>query len=59
MNPDNDVIEVHLAKDGWRWRRLDRNNEKIVAESGEAYVNYSRAHEAARALNPGLKILTD
>lgn len=31
---------VRKATDGWRWRLRAANN-KIIAESGEAYVNKS------------------
>ena len=30
--------QKYMATDGWRWRLL-ANNNRIVADSGEAYVN--------------------
>lgn len=30
------TVEVHKARDGWRWRMRTLNG-RIVAESGEAY----------------------
>ena len=38
---------VYRAKDGWRWHLLARNN-RIIAESGEAYT---RRHDVYRALD--------
>jgi uncharacterized protein YegP (UPF0339 family) len=39
--------EVYKAKDGWRWRLRARNN-RIVAESGEAYT---RERDCVKAFN--------
>lgn len=38
---------IYRARDGWRWRLVARNN-RIVADSGEAYT---RARDAQRALD--------
>ncbi len=38
---------IYKAKDGWRWR-LKASNNKIVAESGEAYT---RAYSARKAIH--------
>lgn len=37
----------YRAKDGWRWRLVSRNN-RIIAESGEAYT---RRRDVYRALD--------
>jgi uncharacterized protein YegP (UPF0339 family) len=42
-------ITVYDAKDGWRWRMTAPNN-RIVAESGEAYVRKSSALRAAESM---------
>jgi uncharacterized protein YegP (UPF0339 family) len=42
-------ITVYNAKDGWRWRMQAPNN-RIVAESGEAYTRRASAVRAAKAL---------
>lgn len=39
-------ITVYNAKDGWRWRMQAPNN-RIVAESGEAYTRRASAVRAA------------
>ncbi|MFB7798954.1 YegP family protein [Isoptericola sp. NPDC056134] len=40
-------IEIYKAADGWRWR-LKARNGRIVAESGEAYVERRSAIRAVR-----------
>jgi len=57
VKPDNDYVEVWHAGDGWRWHRRDGANHLIVAESGEAYREHTRALEAAAELNPGLAVV--
>lgn len=37
------------AKDGWRWRLLAANN-RIIAESGEAYTKSGDAWRAVRTV---------
>jgi uncharacterized protein YegP (UPF0339 family) len=39
-------IELHEARDGWRWRARHRNGN-IVADSGEAYTRECDALRAA------------
>lgn len=38
-------FQIYHARDGYRWRLWSANG-RIVAESGEAYVQYSGASEA-------------
>jgi len=38
-------FQIYQARDGYRWRLWSANG-RIVAESGEAYVQYSGAEEA-------------
>ena len=40
-------FQVYQAADGWRWRLLGANN-RLIAESGEAYT---RERDAYRAVN--------
>jgi uncharacterized protein YegP (UPF0339 family) len=49
-------ITVYEAKDGWRWRMKAPNN-RIVAESGEAYTRRASAVRAARAMSTGKAML--
>lgn len=42
-------FKVYEAKDGWRWRLLSGNN-KIIADSGEAYSTASNARKAVRRI---------
>jgi uncharacterized protein YegP (UPF0339 family) len=39
------TFHVYLANDGWRWR-LRASNNRIIAESGEAYTRRDRAQQA-------------
>lgn len=41
------AFHVYPAKDGFRWRLITANN-RIVAESGEAYTRERDAERAAR-----------
>ncbi len=47
------VFQIYKAKDGWRWRCC-AGNQKIIADSGEAYTRHS---DARRALNKFLNML--
>jgi uncharacterized protein YegP (UPF0339 family) len=47
---DTGVFTVYEAKDGWRWRLITANN-RIVAESGEAYTRMRDAQRAARRVS--------
>jgi uncharacterized protein YegP (UPF0339 family) len=47
-----DRIEVYEAADGWRWRRVAGNNEKL--SSGEQHRDRTDAERAARRANPDL-----
>lgn len=38
-------FQIYQARDGYRWRLWSANG-RIVAESGEAYVEYAGAVEA-------------
>lgn len=42
-------IRYYQAKDGWRWQ-LIAPNEKLIAESGEAYATESNAERAIASL---------
>lgn len=42
---DTKIIEVYLAKDGWRWTKIASSD--TVADSGQAYIDKSGAEEAA------------
>jgi uncharacterized protein YegP (UPF0339 family) len=42
-------LVIYHARDGWRWRLVAKNN-RIVAESGEAYEALSNAKRAAGRL---------
>jgi len=42
-------LTIYPARDGWRWRLVAGNN-RIVADSGEAYETASNAKRAARRL---------
>lgn len=48
-------VHVYMADDGWRWR-LKASNGRIIAESGEAYTNRSKAVDGwtrvCRAVEP-------
>lgn len=44
---EEDVIRVYRAKDGWRWTRRSAGNNKIVADSGEAYGSLDDARAGA------------
>lgn len=48
-------IEVYQAADGWRWRKVAANN-KIVADSGEAYTRRADAEEAAHREAADVKV---
>lgn len=53
-----DRLEVYADKDGhWRWRRLAANN-KIIAVSGEGYVNREHAVTMAQDINTSVDDLT-
>lgn len=41
-----DRVEVYLAHDGWRWRVVASNGEKL--EGGEAHTEQHHAEAAAR-----------
>lgn len=45
----NYTLKIYEAADGWRWRIMADNN-KIVADSGEAYVSRANAERAAKSL---------
>ena len=40
-------FQIYQARDGYRWRLWAVNN-RIVAESGEAYVTYQSASNAVK-----------
>lgn len=42
-----DTITVYKAKDGWRWHKQAEGNNKLIAESGEAYEDKGFAEVAA------------
>lgn len=48
------LVEVYEAKDGWRWRLLS-GNDKIIADSGEAYSTASNARRAIRKIIKEIK----
>lgn len=54
--------KVHFYKDAageWRWRRVAPNG-RIVADSGEGYVDLQNAREGAeRALNSDVRWVVD
>lgn len=51
----NDYVEVYEGEDGtFYWRRVDSQNGRIVAVSGEGYVNEGYAQVAAGAYCPGV-----
>lgn len=39
---------IYAAKDGFRWRLLAANN-RLIAESGEAYTRERNCHRAVKA----------
>jgi len=49
-------IQIYNARDGWRWRMLAPNN-RIVAESGEAYTRKASASRAASRLIIGTSMM--
>lgn len=42
MTSKRTKVHVYKADDGWRWR-LRASNGRIIADSGEAYTNRSKA----------------
>jgi len=50
------VIQVYKARDGWRWRMWSRN-QRIVADSAEAYSRRDSAMKGAHRLQLGLKVV--
>lgn len=52
-------VVVYRAKDGWRWRRLNPWNGKLVDESGESYTRKADAKKAAERENRGARIIVE
>jgi hypothetical protein len=46
------LTTVYKAEDGWRWRAKNRRNGRIVAESGEAFVDEDYAALSAEKYGP-------
>ncbi len=44
------TIETYKARDGIRWRIRSHRNNKIVAESGEAYASKGNVKRSVRSL---------
>lgn len=42
-------FQVYEARDGWRWRLRAANN-RIIADSGEAYTSERHAHRAIKTV---------
>lgn len=58
-NPRADRVHVFKDKAGeWRWRRRATNG-RIIATSGDGYVNHSHALKMAVRLNPDAELLDD
>lgn len=55
MPRENDRVEIYHAQDGWRWRRVAANGDKL-SSSTESYENLSWCEEIAKQLNPGISI---
>jgi len=52
-----DIVEVYQDEAGeYRWRRIAPNN-RIIADSGEGYVDRNNAREAAERVNEGVEIV--
>ena len=43
------LLVIYKAKDGWRWR-LKAGNNRIIADSAEAYVTKQSAGRSANIL---------
>jgi uncharacterized protein YegP (UPF0339 family) len=50
------VVIYRDSAGGWRWRRQAGNN-RIIADSGEAYTRRDDASDAARRANPGAVVV--
>lgn len=46
-------FQIYPAKDGFRWKLLADNN-KIIADSGEAYVSQGNAHRAVKTVRKAI-----
>lgn len=58
IDVSNDSVAIFQDLLGqWRWHRVDNDNGKIVAISGQGYSSESYAIEAARAYNVGAEVL--
>ena len=47
-------FKIRQAKDGWRWR-LQAANNRIIAESGEAYTTKAHAERAVATVQAAVE----